>query len=434
MRHVSEKQNHDPIEMVDIYTVRNRGNTGNAGGQPESRAQHAHGYTGGKGGLSQAPKGRGRPKKRGTNPLLFRSLSVALSAAAVLVAFGLVLKGSFSESLPVESSGSRTASLTISSGGGQKEPSQRPAAGAAAGSSLGEPSSSQKPEPPSRENEGQGAVSKPEQGGKKEPASSQSGGNAPSKEQGTSSSAKPDSSSGASGEKGNAGNKQDPYPQLYVEKPEYVPHQEGDKVVYLTFDDGPSDYTIPLLDVLDRYGVKATFFDVGIHSETAEQAMKETVRRGHTLAVHSYTHDFHTIYQSTEAFLQDFKKERDYIHSVTGVEPTIFRFAGGSINSFNKQTAKGIIEEMERRGYTYYDWNVDSQDATGNNIPTQQIFNNVIGGVRGKEKAIVLMHNTNAKRTTLEILPDVIEELQRMGYRFDILDNTVEPINFRVPG
>ena len=221
---------------------------------------------------------------------------------------------------------------------------------------------------------------------------------------------------------------------MYVEKPAYTPHQKGDKVVYLTFDDGPSDYTLPLLDVLDRYGVKATFFDVGIRSETAEKAMKETVRRGHVLAVHSYTHDFHTIYQSTDAFLKDFKKERDYIYSVTGVEPAIFRFAGGSINSFNKQTAKGIIKEMERRGYTYYDWNVDSQDATGNNIPTQRIYANVIQGVKGKEKAIVLMHNTNAKRTTLEILPQIIEELQRMGYRFDVLDNTVEPVQFRIPG
>ena len=89
---------------------------------------------------------------------------------------------------------------------------------------------------------------------------------------------------------------------------------------------------------------------------------------------------------------------------------------------------------MERRGYTYYDWNVDSQDATGNNIPTQRIYANVIQGVKGKEKAIVLMHNTNAKRTTLEILPQIIEELQRMGYRFDVLDNTVEPVQFRIPG
>ncbi len=377
------------------------------------------------------------PKRRGPNPLLFRSLSMVLSAAAVLLAFGLVLRGSFSEGLPTASSSTLTASLSMSSGKSSSQVSLPAASSNISGQNSKENSASSQGKELGSSSEGkesQSTTSKPEQGGNTESSSSKSNGGSSSvsKEPEASSTEKPDTSS--SGDKGNKGERGDPYPQLYVEKPSYTPHQKGDKVVYLTFDDGPSDYTLPLLDVLDRYGVKATFFDVGIRSETAEKVMKETVRRGHVLAVHSYTHDFHTIYQSTDAFLKDFKKERDYIYSVTGVEPTIFRFAGGSINSFNKKTAKGIIKEMERRGYTYYDWNVDSQDATGNNIPTQRIYANVIQGVKGKEKAIVLMHNTNAKRTTLEILPQIIEELQRMGYRFDVLDNTVEPVQFRIPG
>ena len=202
----------------------------------------------------------------------------------------------------------------------------------------------------------------------------------------------------------------------------------------LTFDDGPSDLTLPLLDVLDRYNVKATFFNVGIRGETAETAMKETVRRGHVLAVHTYTHEFRSVYASKEAYFEDFKKEWDYIYSVTGVKPDIFRFPGGSINGFNKGTAREIINEMNRRGYTYFDWNVDSGDATGNGIPPQTIYNNVISGVQGKNKAVVLMHNTNRKQTTLDILPKIIEKLQSMGYRFDVLTNQVEPVQFRIPG
>ena len=227
---------------------------------------------------------------------------------------------------------------------------------------------------------------------------------------------------------------EDPYPDMGVSKPDPVQPEKGDKVVYLTFDDGPSDLTLPLLDVLDRYNVKATFFNVGIRGETAETAMKETVRRGHVLAVHTYTHEFRSVYASKEAYFEDFKKEWDYIYSVTGVKPDIFRFPGGSINGFNKGTAREIINEMNRRGYTYFDWNVDSGDATGNGIPPQTIYNNVISGVQGKNKAVVLMHNTNRKQTTLDILPKIIEKLQSMGYRFDMLTNQVEPVQFRITG
>ncbi len=378
------------------------------------------------------------PKKRGPNPILFRTLSVVLSAAAVILAFGLVLRGSFSESLPTKSPGSNDVSLSISSDVSSSESSKTSSGTSDKGAGKQESSSETTSKDTSslkEDDEGKGEAlnSAEESKNSSKPSSEKTHPSVSSEASGTSSSPKQEESSvppvSQTGKKPG-----DPYPDLYVEKPEYIPHKAGDKVVYLTFDDGPSDYTLPLLDVLDRYGIKATFFDVGIRTDVAEKAMKETVKRRHVLAVHSYTHDFRSIYQSPNAFLEDFKKERDYIHSVTGVEPTIFRFAGGSINGFNKGTAKSIITEMERRGYTYYDWNVDSQDATGNNIPTQQIYNNVIQGVKGKEKAIVLMHNTNLKRTTLEILPSIIEELQRMGYRFDVLDNTVEPVQFRIPG
>ena len=98
----------------------------------------------------------------------------------------------------------------------------------------------------------------------------------------------------------------DPYPGLYVSKPDYVPHEAGDKVVYLTFDDGPSNLTIPVLDVLDRYGIKATFFVVGKTSEEDKEALRQTVDRGHTLAVHTYTHQYEEIYASPEAIFPIF--------------------------------------------------------------------------------------------------------------------------------
>lgn len=224
----------------------------------------------------------------------------------------------------------------------------------------------------------------------------------------------------------------DPYPELYVTKQEYVPHEAGDKVVYLTFDDGPSNLTLPVLDVLDRYGIKATFFVVGKTSEEDKEALRETVKRGHTLAVHTYTHDYASIYASPEAYLSDFSRIRNLIYDTTGVEPTIYRYAGGSVNGYNKGTARAIVTEMDRRGYTYYDWNVDSGDAQ-HGATAESIYRNVIDQTSRHEKAIVLMHNSGAKKDTLDQLPRIIEKLQSMGYRFAALDATVEPINFRLP-
>ena len=224
----------------------------------------------------------------------------------------------------------------------------------------------------------------------------------------------------------------DPYPDLYVARPEFIPHQDGDKVVYLTFDDGPSNLTIPLLDVLDKYGVKATFFVVGKTSEEDKEALRQTAERGHTLAVHSYTHEYKQIYASPRAFLDDFAREYALIKETTGVSPTIYRCAGGSVNSYNRDTARSIAEEMNRRGYIYYDWNVDSGDAVPGTT-AEGIYQNVISQTSRYYKAVVLMHNSAAKKDTLAQLPRIIEKLQAMGYRFAALDNTVAPINFRLP-
>lgn len=224
----------------------------------------------------------------------------------------------------------------------------------------------------------------------------------------------------------------DPYPELYVPKQEFIPHEPGDKVVYLTFDDGPSNLTIPVLDVLDKYGIKATFFVVGKTSEEDKEALRQTVQRGHTLAVHTYTHEYSQIYASPEAYLSDFSKMRNLIYETTGVEPTIYRYAGGSVNSYNKATARAITDEMNRRGYVYYDWNVDSGDAQHGST-AESIYQNVISQTSKYEKAIVLMHNSSVKKDTLDQLPRIIEKLQEMGYRFAALDPTVQPINFRLP-
>lgn len=221
------------------------------------------------------------------------------------------------------------------------------------------------------------------------------------------------------------------YPDLYAQK---LPVQAlpAGKVVYLTFDDGPSNLTRPLLDVLDRYGVKATFFVIGKTGKQDLQDMRDIVKRGHTIGMHSYTHNYQQIYADPKAFLSDLERIHALIQNTTGVDAHLYRFPGGSYNSYNHRYADQIIAELDRRGYTYFDWNVDSGDAkTGTSAAA--IYSNAVRGARRYGKSVILMHNTNVKHATLAELPSVIATLQKSGYRFATLDETVDNRDFIFP-
>lgn len=224
------------------------------------------------------------------------------------------------------------------------------------------------------------------------------------------------------------------YPNLYVPPVQKVPYKAGDKVVYLTFDDGPSNLTEPLLSILDQYKVKATFFVMaqGKSKENCAAWMKEIVNRGHAIALHTYSHNYRQVYASPQAFLDDFAKMSDFIEQSTGQKITMFRFPGGSVNSYNKKDCKEIIQEMTRRGYTYYDWNVSSGDGTSGTTAAD-VYRNVIRGVHQHNASIVLMHNSAAKKPTLSQIANIIAALQKEGYRFDKLNPSVMPFNFKVP-
>lgn len=166
----------------------------------------------------------------------------------------------------------------------------------------------------------------------------------------------------------------------------------GDNVVYLTFDDGPSQYTAQLLDVLDRYNVKATFFvvDTGY-----EDMIGEEHRRGHTVAVHTACHRYEKIYASEEDYFADFNEMSDIIHRQTGMRPTMLRFPGGSSNTvsrFNPGIMSRLAQDVTDLGYQYYDWNVSSGDA-GETTDTDEVAQNVIDGMRNHNVSIVLQHD-----------------------------------------
>ncbi len=202
-----------------------------------------------------------------------------------------------------------------------------------------------------------------------------------------------------------------------------------EKTVYLTFDDGPSSLTGPLLDVLDHYKVKATFFVVGVNDKNETRDLQEIVRRGHAIGVHSWSHNYRQIYASSDAFFADYDRIHQAILDATGVDTKICRFAGGSVNGYDRKVRAAIFKELKRRGDVYFDWNASGGDA-GGATTSDAICRNALKGVHAHRVSVVLFHNTAAKEATLRQIPKFISTLQGEGYRFDVLSPSIDNTSF----
>lgn len=216
------------------------------------------------------------------------------------------------------------------------------------------------------------------------------------------------------------------YKNLYVSDKD----ASSGKVVHLTFDDGPSQNTPKVLDILDKYDVKATFFVVYNDEEPYCNYYKEIVERGHTLAIHTASHNYKKIYASVDAYLEDFNQIYSYVYEKTGVRPTLFRYPGGSTNCLSYNAGPAIMEEMERRGFTYYDWNVSSGDG-GNQATRSTIYDWVTSKAVKLNESVVLMHDSGGKGETVSALPSIIETLQDAGCVFEPLSSSTEPVQFQ---
>ncbi len=198
----------------------------------------------------------------------------------------------------------------------------------------------------------------------------------------------------------------------------------GDKVIYLTFDDGPGKYTAQLLDILDKYNVKATFF-VTNNSPQYQYLIAEEYNRGHTVGVHSLTHDYSKIYASETAFWSDINAMCDVIYAQTGAWPTLMRFPGGSSNQVSTKYYTGIMTNLtassEMMGYIYVDWNVSSADAGGVST-TAEVYANVINGISSHNVSVVLQHDT--RDFSVNAVEDIIVWGLANGYTFLPLDET----------
>jgi len=192
-------------------------------------------------------------------------------------------------------------------------------------------------------------------------------------------------------------------------------------VCYLTFDDGPSDVTLSILNTLATYNVKATFF---VKGTSKIQYLPNIAAAGHTIGLHTNSHNYNNIYSSVENYLADLQAISQKVEATTGVKSSVVRFPGGSSNTVSK-ICPGIMTQLTtllpEMGYSYFDWNVSSGDAETKKYSAAQIANFVISRSRGKQSVCVLMHDAGDKRTTAEALPAIIEGLFSLGFRFDVL-------------
>ena len=222
------------------------------------------------------------------------------------------------------------------------------------------------------------------------------------------------------------------YPDMYVTAPaNYV---SDNKTVYLTFDDGPSKNIGSVLWILRQRGVKATFFvSPGQYGSEATARLKSIAADGHAIGLHSYAHEYDKIYASVDAFLDDFYDTWMLVYNATGIKTGIFRFPGGSNTDYNADTRDEIIAEMTRRGFRYYDWNVQSNDILG--YTWTQMWNGILTGVgsvsNAGSHAIVLFHDRSDG--AVNVLDDIIGKLLGEGYKFDKINDNTAPIQFVKP-
>jgi len=226
-----------------------------------------------------------------------------------------------------------------------------------------------------------------------------------------------------------------PYGQWTIEQQQIIDSytDKGDgHTIYLTFDDGPSVYTEEILDILDYYGVKATFFVNGRTDKNSLERYKLIAERGHTIGLHSYTHDYSDIYGSLEGFVSDLERISNLVYETTGVRSVYYRFPGGTSNEKTILPISTFITYLNENGYSYFDWNSTCGDGASKTVPMENIVTNVMKDAVRHKHCVALLHDAKSKRTTVDGLPLLIETLLNAGFQISSIDENTPLVQHRV--
>lgn len=205
-----------------------------------------------------------------------------------------------------------------------------------------------------------------------------------------------------------------------------VAEVQNKKIVYLTFDDGPSVNTKSIVDILEKQKVKATFFVTGENPDY-EDLIFEEFNKGHAIGIHSFSHDYGKIYASSDAYIEDMNKMNAIIKKQIGHRVTIMRFPGGASNTVSRNYRSGIMSELSKiildKGYQYYDWNASNGDGDCYRS-AEQLIQTAINEVNEQQEVMLLLHDGSGNKATIEALPGIIEMLKSKGYEFRTIDNS----------
>ena len=181
-----------------------------------------------------------------------------------------------------------------------------------------------------------------------------------------------------------------------------------EKVVALTFDDGPHPkYTAEILDLLASYNAKATFFIVGENAEKKPELILRQYNEGHEIANHTYTHPLKTTLPKLEV---EIKKTNDLIYSITGYYPELFRPVEG-------QYTDSLVQSLVKNGYKVIMWSWHQDTEDWKNPGVHRIVKTVLNGAEPGN--VILFHDGGGNRSqTVKALEKILPELQKQGYEF----------------
>ncbi len=222
-------------------------------------------------------------------------------------------------------------------------------------------------------------------------------------------------------EEGIGENKNDEKAQEFIDKINNIYNGEEGKRVFLTFDDGPTQEVTPhILDILDKYNIKATFFVLGNRVEMNPDLLKREYESGHYIANHGYSHKYSKIYKSATSVLSEYNKTEKAIQEALGnpnYSSNLFRFPGGSHGGPYEKIKKKARTTLNENGIAYLDWSALTYDAEGADTK-KEILSNLKKTINGWDNVVILMHDSADKQITYETLEDVIKYLQGEGYAF----------------
>ncbi len=199
------------------------------------------------------------------------------------------------------------------------------------------------------------------------------------------------------------------------------------KTVYITFDDGPSANTAKVLDILEQEGVRATFFVLGNQAKSRPELINSIWEQGHAIGNHTYNHNYNNLYSGFTEFWSQIKQTEEIVRGITGVRPQLIRAPGGTFGHFDHT----YFQLLKQAGYEVIDWTVDSGDSKRKGVPASEILKASTVDLKSSQ-VVLLLHDGGGHEESVKALPDIIARYKAAGYVFAVLDESVDPVQFRV--